>query len=154
MKNLLSNKTFLLAVAIVGFALAFIAQAAYAAWAGVVAMFALLRWMRQVEGEKNWKIIEGALAKYEVIIGGQLWNGKDAEVLASDRLDNPRQSGPVRFEHICRTKNGAWFLFQVAVTHGRLVDIDLTPIDEATARLRLQSHRDVYIRCFGQPIAA
>lgn len=154
MKNLLSNKTFLLGVAITGFAWVFIGQTAYSAWAGVIALFALLRWMQRVEGEKNWKTIQTALANYEEISGGQLWCGKNAEVLASDRVDDSTKSGPVRFEHICRTKNGAWFLFHVAVTHGRLVDRDLTPIDEATARLRLQPHRDAYIRCFGQPTAA
>lgn len=154
MKNLLSNKTFLLAVAIAGFAWAFIGQSAAAAWAGVIALFAVLQWMRQVEGERNWAAIQGALADYEEIIGGQLWSGKDAEVLASDRVDDPTRSGPVRFEHICRTKNGAWFLFEVAVIQGRLIDRDLSPIDEATAKLRLQSHQDAYIRCFGHPTAA
>jgi len=154
MRKLTNNKTFLLAVAIAGIAYAFIGHGVYASWSIVLAVLALYRWSRLIEGERNWKAIYGALTDYEEIIGGQLWIGRDAEILASDRLDDQRKSGPVCFEHICRTKNGAWFLFEVSVMHGRVIERRLEPCDEAKAKGRLRRHQDVYVRCFGQPTAA
>lgn len=154
MADLTSNKTFLTSVVIIGFALAFAGLSVYSVMAGVIALIALYRLLRCIEGERNWTAIQGALADYEAIIGGALWVGKDAEVLASDRVDDPTKPGPICCEQICRTKNGAWFIFYVTVTHSRVIARDLRPCDEATARRRLQRHKEVYVRCFGQPTAA
>lgn len=154
MQKLIRNKMFLASTVVIGFALAFAGLSGYSAAAGLLALFALLKLLRVHESERNWQAIKGALDDYEEIIGGQLWRSSDADVLASDRVDDPTQSGPVRFEHICRTKHGAWFLLQVSVIHGRIVDRSLQPCDEATAKRRLQKHQDVYVRCFGLPTTA
>lgn len=120
----------------------------------LVVLIVIFKMLRKLEGAQNWKAIQAALSDYEEIINGKNWVGKDAEVLASDRDDDPTKSGPVRFVQVCRTKNGAWFLFQVAVIHGRLVDRCITPCDEAEAKSRLRHHRDIYVRLFGQPTIA
>lgn len=154
MNNPINNKPILLSVVIAGFAWALLGHGVSATIAGVLGLLALLRWLRRMEGERNWNAVQGALVGYEEIIAGLLWSGKDAEILASDRVDDPREAGPVCFEHICRTKNGSWFLFFVAVTQGRIVDRSLKPCDEATAKRRLERHQDIYVRCFGQPTTA
>jgi hypothetical protein len=154
MRKRFSNTMFLAVVVVIGFAWALAGLSAYSAWAGIPAVLALTRLLRRIGGERNWTAIQGALSEYEEIIGGRRWVGKDAEVLASDRLDDPTEEGPVRFEHICRTTNGAWFLFDVAATHGRIVGCNLRPCDEATAQSRLRRHQEAYVRCFGQPTIA
>lgn len=119
-------------------------------------IFAISTWklLRLYDGERNWEAVQSALSDYEEIVSGSLWIGKQAEVLACDRVDNPRDSGPVRFEQICRTGNGQWFLFHVAVLHGRVLERNLTPLDKDHARLRLEGHKDVYVRYFGEPSVA
>lgn len=126
----------------------------FAILAGIAAVFSLMWLRRQLEGKRNRAAIQGALADFEEIIGGALWRGRDADVLASDRLDNLKEPGPVRYEHICRTKLGAWFIFVVEVHSGRILFRELYPCDEATAKLRLQRHPLAYVRCFGQPAVA
>lgn len=154
MMKLTRNKALLTVIAIIGFAFAFAGLPGYSIVAGVLASLALFRIFRCLEGERNWSAIQGALNDYAEIIDGQLWVGKDAEVLASDRVDDPKERGLVCFEHICRTKKGAWFMFHAAVTHGRLIDRSIRPCDEATAKYRLQRHKEVYVRCFGRPTNA
>jgi hypothetical protein len=122
---------------------------------GVVALFLGAGWLlRDLSGRQNWAAIQRALREYDEIIAGARWIGSNAEVLASDRVDAARVPGPVRFELLCRTSKGAWFVFHVAVSHGRVVERGLTPCDERQAKIRLQNHRDVYIRCFGEPQSA
>jgi len=157
MKLSLRNKKMLAAITTIGLAGLFFTKFPFAVGAGIISLGALLRLLRITEGERNWKTIQNVqsvLADYEEIIDGQLWFGKDAEILASDRVDNPREPGPVVFEYICRTKNGAWFVFDLGVISGRVVHYNLNPCDEATAKKRLQRHKDVFVRCFGQPTNA
>lgn len=101
--------------------------------------------------DRNQKAIDSVLADYEEIIGGQLWIGKDSEVIA---VNKPRESDISCVELVCRTKNGSWFLFEVYVAHGRVVDRSLHPCDEATVKERLARHREIYVRYFGEPAVA
>jgi hypothetical protein len=154
MKKLIDNQAFLGATALVGFAMSYLTSFPFSAISGVIAVFSLLRLMRRREGQRNWAAIINSMADFEEIIGGQLWTGREAEILASDRVDSPSEPGPIRYEHICRTKQGAWFIFEVAVSMGRVVYRELRPCDEATAQYRLERHRTAYVRCFGAPKAA
>jgi hypothetical protein len=113
----------------------------------VVLVGAVLRWDEQ----RNQKALQRALADYEGIVSDQLWKGSEAEVFASERKYNPRVSGSVCYEYVCRTKNGAWFVLRVAVFHGSIVERSLTPCNEMEARRRLEPHPEAYVRCFGQP---
>ncbi|NJD07947.1 MAG: hypothetical protein FIA97_15845 [Methylococcaceae bacterium] len=108
----------------------------------------------RIFGRKNWIAINTALDDYEEIIDGKLWIGRNAVALASERLDNPSESGPIRYEHICQMQSGAWFLFTVEVTQGIVISRSIRPCDETAVKARLQRHKDVYIRCFGQPTIA
>ena len=122
---------------------------------GIVALLLGAGWLlRDLSGRQNSAAIQRALREYDEIVGGVRWIGSVAEVLASDRVDVAREPGPVRFEQVCRTPKGAWFIFNVSVAHGRIVDRNLTPCDERQAKNRLQRHRDVYVRCFGEPESA
>jgi len=157
MKLLFSNKKVLVAVAIIGFACVFFVKGSFTLFAGIIGFFALFRLLRITESERNWNTIQNVqsiLTDYEEIIDGQLWSVKDCEILAMDRVDNPRESGPVVFQCICRTENGAWFLYEVGVICGRVVHTSLNQCNEDTAKSRLQRHKDVYVRCFGQPVNA
>lgn len=154
MKTLLNSKAVLALAAIAGFAAAYSANGPYAAVGGFVALASLVQLARRREAERNWAASRNALLGYQEILAGRLWTGGDAEILASDRLDNPQEPGPIRYEHICRTKSGSWFIFLVEVAMGRVVFRELYPCDETTAKQRLECHEAVYIRCFGSPAIA
>jgi hypothetical protein len=154
MKKLLTNKAFLIAVSIVGIILACLMRNLFAVIPAVAGISALMRLVRTIEGQRNWTALNNALDDYEEIIGGQLWSGRDAEILASDRLDNPREPGAIRYEHICRTSSGAWFIFKVDVAMGRVLFREAHPCDDAVAKQRLERHQSAYVRCFGKPATA
>ncbi len=120
-----------------------------------LAVIILFRLINRIEGERNHDaVFKRALEDYEEIIDGRLWSTKGAEIVASDRCDHPRATGPVKYEHICRTINGSWFIFRVEAKHGRIVLCKLTPCNETEAKWRLESHHNAYVRFFGQPTSA
>jgi hypothetical protein len=151
MRQLFDNKLYLSTVVIVGGAVTVKGSGLIALFACLTALLALLRLIRVVESQRNWGAIQHALQGVNEFIAGQRWVGNESEILASDRLDDPAGPGPVRFEHICRTRAGSWFLLEVQVKMGCVLHRALRPCDEATARDRLQRHQAAYVRCFGQP---
>lgn len=150
----MTKKNIYLALAVLAFLFAYFTSNDFSMSGYVVGGWFIFCYSRKLEGERNWKAIQGALDDYEELISGYRWIGKEAEILASDRVDERNKPGPVEFEHICRTKNGTWFVFYVAVTRGRVVGRSLRPCNERQARARLENHPEVYVRVFGQPEAA
>jgi hypothetical protein len=153
-RKLLDRKIALGVITVACFITAYLVGNPYAAFLIFAGLFPFVRLMRRIESERNWKLIHNCLSNFEAIIGGKLWCGRDAEIVASDRLDIPSEPGPIRFEHICRTKSGSWFTFMVEVYRGRVVFCELYPCDEMTARYRLERHQLAYIRYFGEPSLA
>jgi hypothetical protein len=154
MRQLIENKVYLSAVVIFCGAVTIKDSGLIALFACVIALLALMHLMRVVKSERNWAVAHHALEGVDEFIAGQRWVGNESEILASDHLDDPAGLGCIRFEHICRTRAGAWFLFEVQVKMGRVLHRALRPCDEVTARARLQRHQAAYVRCFGQPTVA
>lgn len=148
MKTLISSKLFLTVVVAIGIAGVVNGSTGYKQFSLLLAALALLQLLKLGAAERNRRAIEKAFATYEEVVDGQLFVVRDAEVLACDRCDTPRDHAPLRYEYVCRTRRGQWFLFDVAVLHGRIVS-RVEPCDEHVARLRLQRHHEAYAKCFG-----
>ena len=157
MNKLIGNTWFLIVIMLTCFTVTSMMINPLSIISGVAGLVAFCNLMINIitQSEKSdWETIKGSLTNYEAIVGGRIWKGSDSELLASDRADNPREPGPIRYEHICRTKSGSWFIFEVAVQMGQVVYRELRPCDEATARSRLERHQAAYVRCFGHPSVA
>lgn len=154
MKSWINNQYILGIMTVAGIAVVLKGPYGYKGLGLFFGALALLRLLKLREVSKNRSAIEVAFATYEEVVGEQLYVVRDAETLAYDRCDSPREQGPIRCEYICRTRAGRWFLFNIAVSHGRIVDQSLVPCNEAEAKFRLQRHREAYVKCFGAlPIA-
>lgn len=97
--------------------------------------------------------IQAGLANYEVIVNGVLYIGKDAKTLATNCTDLSFDGSSVTKceEHICRAKNGAYFIFHAEASNGAVVDMFITPCSEEEIKHRLEPHVQVYIDNFGRP---
>jgi len=154
MKSLINSKLFLTVVVAIGIVGVAQGSTGYKQLSLLFAALAFLRLLKLGAAERNRSAIEKAFATHEEVVGGQLFVVRDAEVLACDRCDTPRDHDLLRYEYVCRTRGGQWFLFCVAVSHGRVVSQGLETCDERVARLRLQRHREAYVKCFGLPPVA
>lgn len=153
--KILQNKYVLSALLIGCVAGLYFGRGYFFSGSAIVGFFILFRLSNRIAGERNHDaIFKRALENYEEVINGRLWTTKGAEIIASDRCDHPRDTGPVKYEHICRTSNGSWFIFRVEAIHGRIVLRTLKPCDQTEVKWHLESHPDAYARIFGQPTAA
>lgn len=111
---------------------------------------------KDLEYRRNIKAIESALPLLDGIYGGRHYVGKNAEVVKSKRIDNPRVAGPLTIEQLCKTKSGQWFRFRFSTRtmSGVPYDFDVAPCEEVEAKCWLEKWPDVYRKIFGDPEAA
>lgn len=111
---------------------------------------------KDLEYRRNIKAIESALPMLDGIYGGRHYVGKNTEVVASKRIDDPRKSGPLVVEQLCKTDAGNWFKFRFSTKtlSGVPYDFDVAPCEENEAKLWLETKPEVYRKLFGNPEAA
>lgn len=119
----------------------------------IIALPAAIWLVHQLEKDRNLMAIESALPLLNGIYAGRLYVGKNAEVVESRRLDDPRVAGPIIIEQLCKTKSGQWFRFRFSTKSfsGIPFNFDVAPCDEMDARLWLEKYPDVYRKIFGNP---